>query len=138
MSTPAASEAKPAPPVAARSPEEVRKALLAARRLYRRLHRSKAPADRHALETASGWLFTLLAEVSPEYVRALLDSEKPDDGAKVLSSAAKLTDSLSRLEDRLLAAIPAAAPSRRTSLNDPEQLEFLQQLGLPPEAQHEP
>jgi hypothetical protein len=137
MSDPAPPEEKAPAAAPIRSPEEVRKALLDARRLYRRLHGTKGPADRHALETASGWLFTLLAEVSPEYVRGLLDSENPDEGARVLTSAARLTDSLSRLEDRLLAGIPAAVPSRRTSLNDPEQLEFLQQLGLPPEAQHE-
>jgi hypothetical protein len=87
--------------------------LLDARRLYVRLGRTKSAPERHALESASGWLYTLLAEISPEYVRGKLEGE-PGECSKILTSAGKLADSLARLDNRMLAAMAVSMQSSRS------------------------
>jgi hypothetical protein len=106
---------------------ETRKRLLAARRLYTRLGRTKRAPDRHALESASGWLFSLLVEISPEFIRDKLMDE-PGECGKIINSAAKLTDSLARLDNRILEGMTDRAASAQTGADDHGQGNFFDQL----------
>jgi hypothetical protein len=106
-----APDAKPSEPP--RDARDTRKRLLEARRLNARLGRTKSAPERHALESASGWLYSLLVEISPEYVRGNL-KEKAGECSKILTSAGKLADSLARLDNRMLAGMAISMQSSRS------------------------